>query len=313
MIEKLERECGEVVLQALRNPEVIEINLNPDGVLWVEYLGRGKIPSGRMAAHTAESLLATCATMLDTVVTRENPIVEGEFPLDGSRLEAGIPPIASAPFFSIRKHSGKIFSLDEYVESGSLKPAGRDRIYEAVRNRENILVVGGTGSGKTTLGNAILDAMAKTTKNDRVVILQDTLELQVAVENRVLLRTSENVSMARLLRVAMRLQPDRVIVGEVRGGEAHSLLKAWNSGHPGGFCTIHADSETQGLHKLLDYVFEAPEMGARNDERIANGIARTVQLVVFIEKTGGKPARAIRGISQVIGFENSNFVLERVE
>ena len=309
---KLARECGQQVMEALNDPRVTEINLNPDGTLWLDIAGKGMERVGEMAAHNAESILATCATLLDTVITKESPILEGEFPLDGSRLEAGIPPIAQGPFFSIRKPAARVFTLEEYIEGGMLSRLYADAIIAGVKARENMLVIGGTGSGKTTLCNAVLQEMAVWTPDDRMGIIQDTNELQVPNKNKFLLRTSDEVGISRLLRVSMRMQPTRIVVGEVRGGEAQALLKAWNSGHPGGLCTIHADSAKQGLTKLVDYICEAPGMESRGTEHIARSVAQIIGIVIFIEKTSSVPSRKVSQVAKVAGYRDGDFVLNSI-
>ncbi len=274
--EKLTREAGPLVCAALQDPDVIEVLLNSDGALWLDRLGQGMAIVGSMPASQAESFMMTVAAAHNTTITRDNPILECELPLDGSRFEALMPPVVSAPVFAIRKRASRVFSLADYAAKGMLRPGYRpqrdsqpdywdtardpvEAINGAIRNRANILVVGGTSSGKTTLANAVLGAIAALCPDDRVVAIEDTVELQIPVRNHVALRTSENVSMARLLRATMRLRPDRIGVGEVRGGEAFTLAKAWNSGHPGGFGTIHADSAVEGLDKFGLYIYEAPE------------------------------------------------------
>lgn len=329
LLERLRRDCGRTVLDALANPRVAEVIRNADGKLWVDVAGEGLVDTGEvMATSNAESLLTVAATMLHTTLTRENPILEGELPLDGSRLLGVIWPIVESPVFAIRKKAAIVFGLDDYEARGMLLPGthressgsgvdywgGARSAIEALRGaitrHANILIVGGTGSGKTTLANALNAAIADLCPNDRVIALEDTRELQIPVRNHVLLRASEYVSMQRLLRATMRLRPDRIVVGEVRGGEAYTLLKAWNSGHPGGLATIHADSAVQGLQKLTDYVFEAPEAAASNQERMGRVIASAVQVVLFIERTSASPGRAVSEICRVRGFNSGSFELE---
>ena len=327
--EKLTRECGSVFMQALRDPAVIEIMLNPDGKLWLDKAGEGMIFTGyEMPRSVAESMLGTCASMLETAITADNPILEGEFPLDGSRLEGLYPPIVTGPAFAIRKKATKIFTLDEYKARGIIRPLNRellasisarhvedtilfdhpvDALRAAIRSRKNVLVVGGTGSGKTTLSNGLLAEFPVICPGDRVVTIEDTRELQVAVENIVSLRTSETVSMQRLLRATMRLRPDRIIVGEVRGGEALALLKAWNTGHPGGVATLHADSAYGGLIRLEQLIEENAGITAN-----PKMIAEAVGLIVFIERVNAEPGRMVTEIVKVNGFHDGHYQLEPV-
>lgn len=326
LLEKIEREAGAEFIQAIRDPLVIEVMLNPDGRLWQDKAGEGMSEIGTMPASRAISMLGTCASILGTSITRENPILEGEFPLDGSRLEGLIPPICVAPCFAIRKKATRVFSLEDYVEKGILRrdppaPSSQaaasdeelhpaDMLRRAVRDHENILVVGGTGSGKTTLLNAVIHEISELCPNDRVVTIEDTNELQIRARNAVPLRSTENAPMARLLRATMRLRPDRIIVGEVRGGEAYTLLKSWNSGHPGGLATIHANSAEEGLDKLGQYIFESPDARNFSADMLGRMIASTVHVVVFIEKMPEAPGRIVRQVARVRGFENGRYILE---
>jgi type IV secretion system protein VirB11 len=215
------------VEDALHDASVIEVVLNPDGRLWAEHLGGAMQPIGEMSASNAESLMATIASAMETTITRDHPILEGELPTDGSRFEGLLPPIVSAPAFAIRKRASRLFTLDDYVARGIMTAEQQKQIVSAVADRQNVLVVGGTGTGKTTLTNGIIQTIAEVSPEHRLVILEDTVEIQCRSANAVQLRTSDTVTMQQLLRATMRLRPDRIIVGEVRGAEALSLLKAW--------------------------------------------------------------------------------------
>lgn len=307
LLRKLRGELGQTVLDALEDPSVIEIMLNSDGSLWIERHGQGMYRAGTMSAPNAESLMGTIADALHTVVTRENPILEGELPLDGSRFEGLLPPLVAHPTFTIRKKASVVFTLEQYVEQGIMTLEQQAAIAAAIVNKSNILVVGGTGTGKTTLTNAIIDGVTKACPDDRLVIIEDTAEIQCNAENSVILRTSVDVDMLRLLRATMRLRPDRILVGEVRGGEALALLKAWNTGHPGGVATVHANGAEAGLIRLEQLIAEATT-GAVN---MAPLIAEAVDLVIAIEKTKG--GRRIKEIIEVNGINERGYQIQPVE
>lgn len=329
--EKLERECGAIMLGALRDASIIEVLLNPDGKLWVDVVGKGMEFTGHiLEPGAAESVLTTCASMLQTTITRENPILEGEFPLDGSRLEGIFPPIVRAPVFAIRKKALKVFTLEDYRARGIIgdslaghtaaDAAGTDPVYahpieaiqHAVRERHNILIVGGTGSGKTTLANAILAEIATLCAGDRLVAIEDTMELQVTMRNSLLLRTSEHTNIQRLLRATMRLRPDRIVVGEVRGGEALTLLKSWNTGHPGGIATIHANSAEGGLVRLSQLIYEATEARNLSESTVAATIREAVNLVVFIERSASPAGRRVSEMMRISDYVGGRFVMRPI-
>ncbi|EEY8508621.1 P-type conjugative transfer ATPase TrbB [Escherichia coli] len=302
---KLERELGPTVCELLKDESVIEIMLNPDGKLWVERFGEPMAVVGHMPESQALSLMGTVASTLKTAITKDNPILECELPLDGSRFEALIEPVVAGPTFTIRKKAVRVFTLDEYVEAGIMTAGQCAAIKRAVRERRNILVVGGTGSGKTTLTNAIIAYMAEVFDEDRLVIIEDTGELQCTAPNVVTLRAVEHVDMTRLLRATMRLRPDRIVVGEVRGPESLALLKAWNTGHPGGAATVHANSAPAGLIRMEQLVAEATQAPMHAL------IAEAVNLIVSIGKVPHVGRRILEVVS-VEGHDGNKYVTKPI-
>jgi type IV secretion system protein VirB11 len=228
--------------------------------------------------------LGTIAAMLDTRINAVFPILEGELPLDGSRVEGTVPPVSAGPALTIRKHSSAVFPLSRYVEEGRLTEEWDAYLREAVEGRKNILIAGGTGSGKTTFANALLDVMNELSPTDRLIVLEDTPELRYSLENVYSLRTDEKsgVTMQRLVKTSLRLRPDRIIVGEVRGKEALDLLKSWNTGHPGGISTLHANSATSALIRLEQLISEA------SVSPMKELIGEAVDIVIFLKRRARK-------------------------
>lgn len=281
---------GKAAGSLLKDDSVIELMLNHDGKLWVDRLGEGRSDTGHvLSAEDAERAIFIVASSIDTVCNRDNPILSAELPGSGFRFQGILPPVVEKPAFAIRKKALRVFSLADYVKDGILKEADKVIIKLAVKEKQNILIVGGTGSGKTTLANAILSEISLT--GDRIVIIEDTKELQCTARDYVSLRTRDgSVSMTDLLKATMRLRPDRIVIGEVRGPEALALLKAWNTGHPGGCATVHADSAEKGLIRIGQLIEEA---GVKASPDL---IRETIDLVIYIEKTGN--GRKIREIVQ---------------
>ena len=275
-LDKLRREMGDNIRNAMDDNNVIEIMLNPDGKVWTDKIGVGMEFLCYMSPVQSLQMLGTVAHMLGTVINYHNPKVEGELPGDGSRVEGVIPPIVPNPSFNIRKKASAVFSLDEYVNSGRATNQDIHILCEAITARKNILVVGGTGTGKTTFVNAIINEMKTLTPHHRLLILEDTLELQCSMDNFVSMRTTSDMSMQDLLKVTMRQRPDRIIIGEVRGKEALDMLKAWNTGHPGGVCTVHANDARAGLLRIEQLISEVSQSPMREL------IAEAIDVVAFL-------------------------------
>jgi type IV secretion system protein VirB11 len=285
---------GPVIAQALADPAVIEVMVNPDGSLWIDRLGEGRQPADvRIHPSETERIIRLVASHVRAEVHADNPIVGAELP-SGERFEGLLPPVATGPCFAIRKPASRIHLLADYLRDGLILKAQVDVLAQAVRDRKNVLIVGGTSSGKTTLANALLAMVA--TRNERVILIEDTRELQCAAKDCVALRTRPGVvSLADLVRSTLRLRPDRIIVGEVRGAEALDMLKAWNTGHPGGIATLHANSARSALYRLEQLVQESVTVVPR---RL---IAEAIDLVVFISGRGS--ARRVETIAEVSGLD----------
>jgi P-type conjugative transfer ATPase TrbB len=303
---KLKREFGPVLCALFNDQTVIEIMLNSDGKLWVERLGSDMEEIGTMGASQAESLMGTLASLKREVLTERNPRLSCELPKEflGARFQGSIPPVVKAPSFAIRKRAVAVFTLQEYVSKGIMTNAQREAIEEAVRDRKNILIAGGTGSGKTTLTNAVVQHITEVCPNDRIMTLEDTRELQCTAKNAEAMLTTEEVSMTALLKDTLRYRPDRILVGEVRDGAALDLLMAWNTGHPGGVCTVHSNSALSALARMELLV------GMAVVGPMQTLIADAVNLIVYIEKCSG--SRRIKEILRVSGYEDGKYLTQLV-
>lgn len=286
---------GPAIAGFLEDPAIVEVMLNPDGRLWVDRLKEGLSATDEFVVPAdGERIIRLVAHHVGTEVHADSPRVSAELPETGERFEGLLPPVVSAPTFAIRKPAVAVFGLEDYVAAGVMLDSQAAVLRLAVERCKNILVAGGTSTGKTTLVNALLAEVAKTA--DRVVLIEDTRELQCAAPNLVALRTKDGVaSLSDLVKSSLRLRPDRIPIGEVRGAEALDLLKAWGTGHPGGIGTIHASSALGALRRLEQLVQEAVVTVPRLL------IAETVDLIAVLAGRGS--ARRLVEITLVDGLD----------
>ena len=285
---------GPAIAQFMEDPSIVEVMLNPDGRLWIDRLASGLADSGEtLSAADGERIVRLVAHSVGAEVHAAAPRVSAELPETGERFEGLLPPVVVAPTFAIRKPAVAVFTLDDYVARGMMTEERARALKQAVAARKNILVAGGTSTGKTTLTNALLVEVAKT--SDRVILIEDTRELQCKAANLVALRTRDGVvSLSDLVRSSLRLRPDRIPVGEVRGAEALELLKAWGTGHPGGVGTIHAGSALGALRRLEQLIQEAVVTVPRAL------IAETIHVIAVLAGRGTD--RRLTELARVIGL-----------
>jgi P-type conjugative transfer ATPase TrbB len=303
--EALDHALGETVLAALAEPLVVEVLANPDGRLVIDRLRSGRSDAGiQITAQARERVIRLVADYVGEPITRDDPRLSGVLPT-GERFQGFLPPVCAQPAFSIRKRPAVIWSLADYVAAGVLSPAHGEVLRAAVRDRRNVLISGGTGSGKTTLANAIL--AEPDFRNDRVFLIEDTPELQCSAWDLVAVLTRRHpkpITVADLVRDALRMRPDRIVVGEMREGTAAlETLKAWNTGHPGGVSTIHANSALEALTRLEDLM---REVVASPSQRM---IAQAVDVIVQIART--REGRAVEGVLHVEGLDEARGYLVR--
>jgi P-type conjugative transfer ATPase TrbB len=288
---------GPAIARFLEDPAVIEVMLNPDGRLWIDRLSKGLAETDeRLSASDGERIVRLVAHHVGTEVHAGSPRISAELPETGERFEGLLPPVVAAPAFAIRKPAVAVFTLDDYVTTGIMTAGQASALRGAVGARKNILVAGGTSSGKTTLTNALLAEIAKSA--DRIILIEDTRELQCKAPNLVALRTKDGViSLSDLVRSSLRMRPDRIPIGEVRGAEALDLLKAWGTGHPGGIGTIHAGTALGGLRRFEQLIQEAVVTVPRAL------IAETINVIAVLSGRGAD--RRLVELAAVAGLQAS--------
>ena len=302
-IAQLEYSMGEELIRLMNDDAVFEVIANPDGKIWIDTFDRGRVDTGIvMEAGQIRQIIFDVAAFSDSVISETFPLLEAEIPdsrlFDRSRFQGELPDVVPAPDFNIRKHPKKILSLDDYVKQGTMTARQKAIIMTAIQQKKNIIAAGGTKSGKTTLLNALLQEISKLP--DRVILIEDVPELRCTVKDHVSLRTMPNVTMDHLLRATLRKTPDRIVVGEVRGGEALSLLDAWSTGHRGGCSTVHSNSAMDTLIRLENMTSRV----ARNPQQFT--ISRAVDMTVYLKYEHLK-----RRIEEIISVESYDYATHR--
>lgn len=301
---KIQSELKEVNDFLVSANNIIEVMLNSNGDIWIDTLERGMSKTSvTFSPDAAILLMSSIATYNGTIINKSNPLLKASLPW-GQRFQAMIPPIVSAPVFTIRKHSSKRYSLDDYVPL-RMPAEIANMLRDALSRRHNIIISGGTGSGKTTLGSAMLCELSMLCPDDRVIIMEDTSELMCHNSNKVNELATGGVSMRDLLAANLRMRPDRIILGETRGPEALDLLKSWNTGHPGGICTLHSNSALSALARFEQLTLEAQNI---NIAYLRSLISDAVDLIVHTErdsKIGPKVIQVVRvtGMTQDAKYE----------
>ena len=299
-IAQLEYSMGEELIRLMNDDAVFEVIANPDGKIWIDTFDRGRVDTGIVLdAGQIRQIIFDVAALNDSVISESFPLLEAEIPdsrlFDRSRFQAELPDVVPSPDFNIRKHPKRVLSLDDYVKQGTMTTRQKAIIMTAIQQKKNIIAAGGTKSGKTTLLNAILQEISKLP--DRVVMIEDAPELRCTAKDHVSLRTMPNVTMDHLLRATLRKTPDRIVVGEVRGGEALSLLDAWSTGHSGGCSTVHSNSAMDTLIRLENMTSRV----ARNPQQFT--ISRAVDIIIYLKYEHLK-----RRIEEIISVESYNYV-----
>jgi len=305
LLQKLRLELGPTVWAALADDRVVEICVNDDGIVRVERLGMGfEVTRERFAPERVVGLLKTIATLQDQSIGRSNPVLESWIPGSGARIEGILPSVSRCPVFSIRKHSREVYTLGDFVAQGRMSEVARDALRMAVRERLNVLVAGATGTGKTTLVNALLREMEDQQPQVRCGILETTREIQSSSPHHFQLETdSYGTDLERLLSVSLRMRPDRILVGEVRGPEALTLIRAWNTGHPGGVSTLHANSAVAALRRL-----EQLASHGASERTLRGEIGETVGVVAYLER--GQAGPRLHSVVRVHGHDGERYVVE---
>jgi len=280
-LDMLKTALGNELVEFLADDNIIEIMANPDGKIWLDTLSKGKYAAEIILPDVQRlNIIKLIASFNHLLVNENHPEVACELAFAAARFQAWIYPVSEHPTFTIRKKARQILSLDDYVKNHWMTAQQADTLKKAIKNRYNILIAGGTGSGKTTFSNALLNELNQS--SDRIIVLEDLPELQINADDVVTLRTNSVTTMRDLVKGSLRMRPDRIIIGEVRDGAALDLLKAWNTGHPGGFCTIHANRADSVISRLEDLIMEVvPQVPHRL-------IHEAVDIIIFMQKQGSR-------------------------
>lgn len=302
--ELLSRRLGPCITGLLEESDVTNIMANPDGTLWVQRQGKGKVRIDMdLTKTTREAIIVTVASLLGGTADAEHTIVEGELPFSNNRFEGILPPTSPEPLFTIRKHLVEDLRLEDYVHAHIISTMQADFLRTAVRRGDAIIISGEVDSGKTTMASTLLAELVSGARDGglRLALLEDVHELHSPVPGTIRLRSGNGLTLRDLVKATLRLNPTRIIIGEVRGGEALDLLKAWNTGHRGGISTLHANAVADVYDRLALMV-------AETGLTLPRGVfARAVNLLVHISQNDG--TRKVTEIARVVP-QGQDFTLE---
>ena len=315
LVRGLERDLGPALMALFDNEDVTEIGTNPfDERVWVESRSAGgkSLTDFVLPKPYVRSFLNRVADRKGATLTHGLPFLEAQLPpgpFKGARLAGQVEPIAPAPCFTIRIPPLRPLDLRVYLEQEAMTESQFDYIRQAITDRLNIFVVGGTNSGKTTLAMAILLEVSRLCPDHRIVTIEDTPELQVAswCWNPLYVHPTEDIDYGALLKIALRMSPDRIVIGESRGGSIVQLFDALLSGHPGGISTFHADNVRQTFLRMLNYARRDSDTDAHRQT-----IGDAVDLLIVLKKVGS--VRRVTEMVRVNGFSEAEgeYLLEPI-
>lgn len=292
--------AGPVLAAYLDDCEVLEVMCNDNGTCYVTRFGIGMVEVAHPGFTALDRFLSAIAHEVGQEWRASAPRLAAALEDLGWRVQAGRPPLAPAPFLSLRKHPAHVFPLDDFVAKGILTEPERAVLEQAMAAKQRLIIAGGVGSAKTSLVNALLDSIRET--SDRVILVEDAPELHCAVRNCTRLRVVHGQwSLRDLIQDTLRLNPSRLVVGEVRGGEALGMLKAFQTGHSG-LTTLHVDEAAHALHRLEQLVQEVSVSPQREL------IGEVVDRIVHMAKYG--PTWRCTGLLAVHGYASGTYHTE---
>ncbi len=307
-IEKLVRDLAPL-MPYLADKAVIEVMRNPNQEVWIDSLSEGRKVVGVLETKRATAIIYNVAGLMNRVISSDHPFLEADFPeergLFGERFNAQMPPVVLGPAFNIRKKARKVFSLDDYVDTGRITQGRAARIKAWIKARKNIVVAGRPNSGKTTVTNALIHEVTRLDPNERLIILEDVPELQCAGRNVLRCLSQPRVPMSRLLLSSLRASPDRILVGELRGVEAYDMLQAWNVGCSGGIGTLHANGVEATLQRIMDLCHQGGQSAP------ISLMLQTIDAILYVERIGNQGG-VISDLALVKGYERGQFIVEKV-